>query len=74
MKKKEITYKQCRLQNGNRTLVSWIPSKFAKIGRLLELKGEDGWEVLAVGSVEMNQGQVTKMRNAHKNHRKATDV
>ncbi len=37
---------QCELRHGNSEMVSWIPSKFAKLGTVLP----DGWKVTATYS------------------------
>jgi hypothetical protein len=54
--KKKDTYSiQCRMQNGNRILVSWIPEDYAVRGKVLNLKDrktgtwENGWIVLETG-------------------------
>lgn len=39
-------YRQCTMRNGARTLVSWIPNKYARVGLVLRLSGEDGWQVI----------------------------
>jgi hypothetical protein len=44
--------KQCSLKNGNKHMNSYIPIKYAEMGRILELKNngvwENGWEVIGV--------------------------
>lgn len=67
-------YTQCSLTRKNSTIVSWIPSKFAKIGQILKLKDEydewtDGWEVRGVGS---SMEDPPDSHNAIKVHRKRT--
>lgn len=40
--------KQCLLQKRDRQLVAWVPASFAIAGHFLNLRGEDGWEVVKV--------------------------
>lgn len=50
---KQTFYRQCRLQRGNTETVSWIPSEFAKTGRVISLKDKEqwtDWKVLSAGS------------------------
>jgi hypothetical protein len=42
-------YNQCFLTNGNMQKTAWIPSKYAKMGDVLKLCGQDGWLVESVG-------------------------
>lgn len=42
-------YKQCTLQKGNTIQTSWIPEEFAKSGKYIRLKDDDGWKVIGVG-------------------------
>ncbi len=42
----EGMYTQCELKKGNMSHVAWIPSKYAKIGKVLNVEGQDGWEVI----------------------------
>lgn len=43
---------QCVLRKGKSTQVAWIPAKFAKVGKKIELKEngewEEGWEVQSI--------------------------
>jgi hypothetical protein len=42
---KEVYYRQCVLRKGNATTTSWIPEKFAEVGKVLKLKGDDeSWD------------------------------
>lgn len=57
---KKTAYRQCRLQRGNLTTVSFIPDKFAKEGWILELRDRhgvwtDGWHVIGAGSLRSGQ-------------------
>ena len=59
----EPQYSQCKLRKGDTFQVSWIPAKFAQVGRPVALRTEvrsgdaqharnwdDGWVVVEVGS------------------------
>lgn len=47
---------QCRLQNGNRLTVSWIPEEYAVKGKIVKLydrdtkRWENGWIVMDIGA------------------------
>jgi hypothetical protein len=56
---KNIVYRQCRLvkriPNGECIQMSWLPSEFAREGRILKLRDDegnwdDGWVVREVGN------------------------
>ena len=47
---KESEMKQCTLRNGDKTQMVWIPLKFAKKGKYLKIKTENGWLVERVHS------------------------
>ena len=70
-KNKEHT--QCLLRKGNTEQISWIPSKFAKVGRILRLKDDDGWEVISAGH-SMDSKFINERSRDHKNMRKMTDI
>ena len=38
-----IYYRQCRLLRGYTYLVTWIPEKYAVLGRALRIKDDDRW-------------------------------
>lgn len=44
--------RQCVLRNKNRWQVAWIPSEFARKGKYLKLREEDGWCVEMVGTYQ----------------------
>jgi len=61
MKKKKPKFRQCRLtrkvENGEARMVSFLPEKFAIVGKVLKLKDEDtgkwtnGWIVESAGDL-----------------------
>lgn len=63
-------HRQCELRQGNVIQVSWIPEKFAKKGKKVRLKDEDGiWEVTAVWARKGSK-QVHEDSHHHVSHRK----
>jgi hypothetical protein len=72
--KKDVDYKQCRLQKETVTQVAWIPEKFAKVDMVLEIKGDDGWIVRSAGTTVKDSRAVKLMEKAHRNHRKGCDI
>jgi len=73
MSKDKDNHNQCKLKRGKWFTYSWIPSKFAKIGKIVKLRGEDGWEVIEVYG-KSNSKEVNKRSQDHKHQRKASDV
>lgn len=70
--------RQCTLNRGRAQTVSWIPEKFATVGKVLALKdraGEwtDGWEVAAVGG-RLEASVVNERSQEYKKHRNSTDI
>jgi hypothetical protein len=37
-------HRQCKLRKGNQLMWSWLPSKYAKVGKVLDLKDDGEWE------------------------------
>ena len=70
-----MNYCQCELMKENTRQVSWIPEKFAKLGKILKLKenGEwiDGWKVISVGTAR-DEDKLPDYRQLIKSHLKAT--
>lgn len=77
---KQVKYRQCTLVKNRRgvtfTKVSWIPSNFAKIKKILKLKyndkWEDGWEVVSASEKEVEEQHLPDSHKAIKGHRKMT--
>lgn len=71
------TMTQCRLERDGSYQVTWIETKFAKVGRVVDLDepaGRDcGWKVAKIGST-MDAKVVAARERDYRNHRKATDV
>ena len=66
-------YKQCQLRKRNTIQTSWIPERFARQGKYLKLKGDDGWLVESVGN-RMEEKMVLERSQDHKHQRKASDI
>jgi len=58
-------------------MVSWIPEKYAVIGKYLELKmdGEwvNGWQVKSTSNRQSDE-QLSFTKHAARNHRSVTDI
>ena len=57
--------------------VSWIPEKFATIGRIVDLKENagwaKGWKIASVGG-KMLFSEINKRRNDYKTQRQGSDI
>ncbi|MCW8133634.1 MAG: hypothetical protein KIS92_25035 [Planctomycetota bacterium] len=75
--------RQCTMlrktKSGTSESVGWIPEQFAKLGKPLKLKDEDGqwvdgWVVTQVGSVRRAAAEVNHRSRDHVRQRDASDV
>jgi len=76
---KNIFYRQCILHKelssgGRRVQTSWIPEKYATVGKYLKLKDEDGWQVKSVGDEKRTQKEVLARSRDHLKQRQVSDV
>lgn len=76
----EVFYRQCVLVKVMAETTSWIPEKFAQVGRPVRLrlktgkdKWDDGWMVKSVGARASDE-QVSMMERDHTRTRKASDI
>ena len=53
--------------------MSWIPEKYAKLGKFVKLKEDDGWKVVAVYSI-MDSKEVQERSTDYRNQRKVSDI
>jgi hypothetical protein len=60
--------------NGKRATISWIPERYAKKGKYLKLKGEDGWKVVSVSNLRMPEDLVKERSQDYKHQREASDI
>lgn len=78
--KKEIKFKQCEMVKEwspgvKKKLISWIPEKFAVLGKFLRLRDNDnGWEVVGVFEPALDESVVNESSRYHLKHRDATDI
>ena len=76
---KQGMYRQCTLANGRyRFKTAWIPVKFAKEGKLIKLRmddgsWEDGWKVINAHTM-LHANVVEVLEDQHRRSRKTTDV
>ena len=73
-----MRYNQCRLSRGNRRTVTWVPREFAKVGKVIKLRGDDdvwvdGWRVEEVWT-EADDDVVFALERDHLKQRVASDV
>lgn len=78
---KRVKYIQCEMKrtivDGLVRTISFIPQRFAKLGRVLKLKNEhdqwvDGWTVEFVGNTVVDSADAPDYRKAIRRHRKST--
>ena len=68
-----MNHRQCKLKKGDTYQVTWIPEKYAKIGKYLQLKDDDGWQVVEIYS-KKDSKEVPKRSDDYKHQRKASDI
>ena len=79
------TYAQCRLSRGSESQISWLPSKFATVGTLVDLDEphpkdaklkvrDKGWTVVEIFPGHRTEQDVSDRSRDYKNTRKASDV
>ena len=67
-------YTQCLLVNGESTEVAWIPSKFASIGKWIEIKKTGMlWYVMDVW-MQLNKESVESNCNDYRTQRQGSDI
>ena len=68
-----LMYTQCKLEKENTHTTAYIPSKFAKLNKIVKIKTDDGWDcgwkVIFVGHTI---NEVTNVRQQIKKHRRNT--
>ena len=78
---KRVKYVQCEMKrtivDGLVRTISFIPQRFAKLGRVLKLKNQhdqwvDGWTVEFVGNTVVDSTDAPDYRKAIRQHRKST--
>jgi hypothetical protein len=81
---KKKWYCQCRMEkptgkDSRKWDIAWIPEKFAKVGKYIKIKQEDGtwdngWLVTGVGDIKREESYLIDHERDYKNQRKASDV
>jgi len=66
-------YRQCILIKDRTTQTAWIPEKYAKRGKYIKIKEDDGWLVVTVGERAAEE-QVFERSQDYKRTRKASDI
>ncbi len=78
---KTVYYRQCKLvkkiEAGTRHQTSYLPEEFAKVGKIVKLRDddgewEDGWLVAEASSHRMADDEMHDSHDTIKGHRKAT--
>jgi len=79
---KEYFMKQCTLVKktdfGIKNTMSWIPEKFAELGRLVDIKDDGkwskGWKVGRINHRKQSNTTMLERSQDYKNTRKASDI
>jgi hypothetical protein len=64
---------QCRLKKGDSFQVTWIPEKYAKKGKYIKLKEDNGWQVVEIYS-KKDSKEVQKRSVDYKHQREVSDI
>jgi hypothetical protein len=71
-------YRQCILQKNSLTKTAWLPEKFAKFGKYLELQEDDywddGWLVITVSKARLDEKQLIERSQDYKKTRNASHI
>jgi len=70
---KNVTYTQCKLRRIATEQTAWIPSEFAKVGKLLKIKGVNGWRVISIGGTK-SEDYFKRFGRDHVHQREASDI
>jgi hypothetical protein len=81
-KKKKYFLKQCKIarrldENAQDSKTTWLPEKFCRVGQKVTLKDEkhrNVWTVQTVGKERISSENIDDVKNAHREHRKTTDI
>lgn len=75
---KEVYYRQCQLVRGATHQITWLPERYAVVGRYVKLKEgdvwDDGWQVTSVGDQRQEESFVNARSQDYKNMKKMTDI
>ena len=71
---KTFWYRQCKLRRGDTHQTAFIPEKYAKEGKYLEIKGVDGWLVEKVYNFSCTEQTLVQVCRQYLWHRSVTDI
>jgi len=66
-------YRQCILQKNHTWQTAYIPEEFAKNGKILRIKEDNGWVVKNVGT-RLNEEQVIERSRDYLHQREGSDI
>jgi hypothetical protein len=73
---KAVYFRQCRLRKGDAHMTSWIPEKFAVVGKVVRLwengAWDNGWVVDSAGEHRLDESMLPDWHRDIKGHRRAT--
>jgi len=67
-------FKQCQLTKGETSQVAFLYEEYAKLGKTLKLKDDDGWIVSRVGENRISADYLLEWERSYLDQRKASDV
>lgn len=74
---KETQYVQCILKKDTKLQTSWIPERYAVVGKYLKLLEnevwENGWQVISRG-IKVSKNSLDILSQDHKRTRTASDI
>lgn len=71
----KIFYKQCKMQQGDRFHIAWIPERFAVANKNIIIDSLDGdWKVIEIGSAKMAEEYVRDRSRDYLRTREASDI
>ena len=68
-----IYYRQCKLQKHDQFKTAFIPEQFAKKGKVIKIKYDDGWRITEIG-IRLSEEVVVERSQDYKFQREASDV
>lgn len=66
-------YIQCMLEKDILRRIAWIPVRYAKKGKVLNIAGDNGWKVISVYALDTEEDMKKRQQN-RKYWRKHTDA
>jgi hypothetical protein len=71
-------FRQCLVRNLYGDMVTWLPERFAAVGKRVDLKEgrkwSKGWEVIAVYHQRLSEEYIREHERDHKHQREASDI